>query len=246
MNNLTPRLRMFAGPNGSGKSTIKEVINKELLGIYINPDELEKEISKNGFLNLNYYQIESNEKEILDFFNNSTLLKKFNLLDKVKHLNFNDNKLNFSKVPINSYFASVCSDFMRQQLLEKRISFSFETVMSSYDKVELLKTARKLGYRVYIYFVATDDPLINISRVQNRVSLGGHDVPEDKIITRYARSLKYASDAISHSNRAYIFDNSESQYSWLCEITENKKLEFKEKDIPVWFYKYIYEPFNKK
>ena len=32
----TPRLRMFAGPNGSGKSTIKDVINKELLGIYQN------------------------------------------------------------------------------------------------------------------------------------------------------------------------------------------------------------------
>ena len=37
-----PRLRIFAGPNGSGKSTIKEVISKELLGIYINPDEIEK------------------------------------------------------------------------------------------------------------------------------------------------------------------------------------------------------------
>lgn len=39
-----PRLRMFAGPNGSGKSTIKDVINKELLGIYINPDDIEKNI----------------------------------------------------------------------------------------------------------------------------------------------------------------------------------------------------------
>ena len=35
-----PRLRMFAGPNGSGKSTIKEVIEPQLLGVYINPDEI--------------------------------------------------------------------------------------------------------------------------------------------------------------------------------------------------------------
>jgi len=41
---------MFAGPNGSGKSTIKEVISKELLGIYVNPDEIEKEILKYDFL----------------------------------------------------------------------------------------------------------------------------------------------------------------------------------------------------
>jgi predicted ABC-type ATPase len=39
---------MFAGPNGSGKSTIKNaveaVIGPESLGVYINPDEIEKEI----------------------------------------------------------------------------------------------------------------------------------------------------------------------------------------------------------
>jgi pantothenate kinase-related protein Tda10 len=37
-----PRLRMFAGPNGSGKSTFKSIIQPELLGVYINPDEIEK------------------------------------------------------------------------------------------------------------------------------------------------------------------------------------------------------------
>jgi predicted ABC-type ATPase len=42
----TPRLRMFAGPNGSGKTTIKSVLNRKLLGIYINPDEIEAEINK--------------------------------------------------------------------------------------------------------------------------------------------------------------------------------------------------------
>ena len=44
MNTEIPRLRMFAGPNGSGKSTFKTMIRRELLGIYINPDEIEKEI----------------------------------------------------------------------------------------------------------------------------------------------------------------------------------------------------------
>lgn len=47
MNIQIPRLRMFAGPNGSGKTTIKTVIRPELLGIYINPDEIEKNIKQN-------------------------------------------------------------------------------------------------------------------------------------------------------------------------------------------------------
>ncbi len=34
------RLRMFAGPNGSGKSTLKSVLRPELLGVYINPDDI--------------------------------------------------------------------------------------------------------------------------------------------------------------------------------------------------------------
>ncbi len=44
MNKDTPRLRMFAGPNGSGKSTLKAMLRPELIGIYINPDEIEKNI----------------------------------------------------------------------------------------------------------------------------------------------------------------------------------------------------------
>jgi len=40
----TPRVRMFAGPNGSGKSTLNTILNKELLGIYINADEIEKRL----------------------------------------------------------------------------------------------------------------------------------------------------------------------------------------------------------
>jgi predicted ABC-type ATPase len=52
-----PRLRMFAGPNGSGKSTIKSVIAPSLLGVYVNPDEIEKEIRQSDFLNLNAYSI---------------------------------------------------------------------------------------------------------------------------------------------------------------------------------------------
>ena len=48
----TPHLRMFAGPNGSGKSTIKTVVGSavgaDLLGVYINPDELEEEVRRSS------------------------------------------------------------------------------------------------------------------------------------------------------------------------------------------------------
>lgn len=59
-----PRLRMIAGPNGSGKSTIKSVLRPELLGIYINPDEIEKEMRNQGFISLDAYGISSDESAI--------------------------------------------------------------------------------------------------------------------------------------------------------------------------------------
>ena len=239
MNITTPRLRMFAGPNGSGKSTIKEVINKELLGIYINPDEIEKEIKKFDFLDFDYYDITTTKEEVLEFFHNSPLLKKAELLDEAEFLKFNDNKLSFFEVSVNSYFASVSADFIRKKLLQARKSFTFETVMSSYDKIDLLKLAQSLGYRTYLYFVATSDPVINISRVQNRVRFGGHDVPQEKIISRYYRSLENLKEAILFSNRAYIFDNSTHTRTFLAEITNGKEIIIKEKKVPLWFNKYL-------
>ena len=59
---------MFAGPNGSGKSTLNGVINKELLGVYINPDEIEKEIKKFDFLDMTAYHVKTNKEEVLTFF----------------------------------------------------------------------------------------------------------------------------------------------------------------------------------
>lgn len=239
MNLEIPRLRMFAGPNGSGKSTIKDVISKELLGVYINPDEIEKDIKKFDFIDFNHYNITTSKDEVLDFFHNSTLLKSVDLEDEAKFLKYNTNKLIFSDIQVNSYFASVCADFIRKKLLEARKSFTFETVMSSYDKVELLKLSKSLGYRNYLYYIATSDPLINISRVKNRVAFKGHDVPKDKIINRYYRSLGYLKDAVKLSHRAYIFDNSSNEKTWICEITDGSNVDMKVDTIPKWIKDYL-------
>jgi hypothetical protein len=46
-------------------------------------------------------------------------------------------------------------------------------------------------------------------------------------------------DAVRHTNRAYVFDNSgdskDGTQTWLAEITDGRKLELKTDRIPVWF-----------
>lgn len=230
---------MFAGPNGSGKSQLKSVLPLPLLGVYLNPDEIEKMLRQRHFLDFNDFGVTIEAPQVLPFFTGSPFLKEVHLTDAARDLQFDNGRLNFENVEVNSYFASVACDCLRQKLLEQKETFTLETVMSHESKVDLLAQAQAAGYRTYLYFVATDDPTINISRVRNRVKLGGHDVPEDKIESRYYKSLNLLVEAIRHTNRAYIFDNSgdssDRKHTWLAEITEGSKLELKTDKIPSWF-----------
>ena len=136
---------MFAGPNGSGKSTIKSTISADVPGLfetYLNPDEIERGIRDRNFLDFQEYGFVADENDVLYFFSNSSFLKQVHMAEKARDLEFDGNKLIFNKVKVNAYYASVASDFIRHKLLELGKSFTFETVMSSADKVEFLRKAQ--------------------------------------------------------------------------------------------------------
>ena len=237
----TPRLRMFAGPNGSGKSTMKAQMRPELLEFYLNPDDIEAAIAANEFFDFSAWQIAFCESELREFLANSALLQRAGLTASAAELRLDEGKLTFAPGQINSYFASVIADFVRRKMVAARRSFTFETVMSSPDKIEFLRAARGDGFRIYLYFVATQDPDINVARVANRVRAGGHDVPRDKILARYTRSLELLSSAIAVADRAYIFDNSSSHLEWLAEFENGRLRQQLTASSPLWFEKYALE-----
>jgi predicted ABC-type ATPase len=232
---VTPRIRMFAGPNGSGKSTLKNVLSDELIGIYINADEIESEIRESGQLKLNRFELSDDAADLRAAILSNRRLEDLEI-DEPKN-----NSLCFSLTDQHAYLASVISEEIRSLLFKKRLSFTFETVMSHVSKVELLEQAQSQGYRTYLYYVATEDPEINVSRVAYRVSQNGHTVPLDKIISRYERSLDYLLRAIRASSRAYIFDNSGApgEQTWFAEVTDGESLEYKSERIPAWFATYV-------
>jgi hypothetical protein len=84
----------------------------------------------------------------------------------------------------------------------------FETVFSHGSNLAFLRALKSLGYDVHLHFVCTDDPQINIDRVRNRVSLGQHSVPEEKIRERYWRTLELLSLGILDMDRTLLYDNS--------------------------------------
>lgn len=234
--NSTPRLRLFAGPNGSGKSTVKQKLGKSdaWYGIYLNPDDIEKSFKTTGKLIIP--QLPScNAEELQEFFAASSLLQHGKLPPPSGIPVCEEDAIVWSTTDFNAYHASVLSDYLRQKLLDASLSFTFESVMSHHDKVELLEHAQEIGYRTYLYYIATEDPTINVDRVSLRVSQGGHDVPEDKIRDRYHRSIKLLPRAIRASSRAFLFDTSGDAPWHFATCTNGSLLNLMDDTIPNWF-----------
>ena len=239
-----PRLRVFAGPNGSGKSTLKELLSPDWLGIYVNADDIERTIRTEGGLRLFDFGVVVSQQQLSDFMAQSTLLNSQGLAQAAQAIKVTGGYVSFSDLQVNSYFASVLADLIRRQLISVGQSFTFETVMSSPDKVEFLCEAQKQGYRTYLYYVATEDADINIARVNYRVKAGGHDVPVEKIVARYQRSLDLLYGAVSCSSRAFVFDNSGESHVWVAEVTDGIVLESKVESLPDWCKRSLWDEFS--
>lgn len=97
---------------------------------------------------------------------------------------------------------------LRAHALSERRDLMFETVMSHPGKLAEMQRARAAGYEVHLHFLATDDPAINLARVALRVAAGGHDVPRERVVQRYARTLALAPSAIALADQAYVYDSS--------------------------------------
>ncbi|WP_157270716.1 zeta toxin family protein [Azohydromonas aeria] len=231
-----PRLRVFAGPNGSGKSTIRELLREEWIGVYVNADEIEKLLKAERAIDLSDFGLSDGlQQRLHGFLQASALWRRAGLEDRIAELRLDGTKLTLGGVSVNSYVAAVLADFIRRELLAAGVSFTFETVMSSPDKVAFMREARAQGFRTYLYFVATADPDINIARVRQRVAEGGHDVPSDKIVQRYGRSIALLAQACDASNRAYVFDNSGEQHVLIAEVTEGETMTLHADAVPQWF-----------
>ena len=68
--------------------------------------------------------------------------------------------------------------------------FAFETTLASRFYASWLQKLKDKGYRVSVVFLWLRDVEIAIERVNERVRLGGHSIPEETIRRRFDRGLK--------------------------------------------------------
>ncbi|PQJ12448.1 toxin [Flavipsychrobacter stenotrophus] len=245
------RLRVFAGPNGSGKSTVIQFVRNSKVngkpidfGIYINADDIARQLRNNTFT-FSDYEITTDKKEFTETARSSGLIgKPFNEQMFAQAFYIRNNELKLKNFKTDERLAQIIADFLRKKLLKEQRKFSFETVFSHPSKLDIMRQAVEAGYKVYLYFVSTRSPKINKFRVLARKAKGGHDVPPDKIESRYYRSLDLLFDASQIAYQAFFWDNSingsEAKLFAHFKKNGNKKAwdTINKNDVPNWFREY--------
>jgi len=115
------------------------------------------------------------------------------------------------ELEVDAYEAARMVAALRHELVKQGESFVFETVFSDPvgDKLAFLKQTAQLGYAVVLCFIGIADVKTSQQRVAIRVSQGGHDVPADKLMARFPRTLANLKAATRELPCVLVFDNTD-------------------------------------
>ena len=141
------------------------------------------------------------------------------------------------ELDLDPYAAARVAEALRRQLVEQRDSFVFETVFSDPvgDKLSFLKAADEAGYNAVLCFIGISGPDVSEQRVAMRVSQGGHDVPSEKLLARFPRTLTNLTLAIRELPQVWVFDNDDLRSPFRkVAVFENGKPVSLAKSLPKW------------
>ena len=134
-----------------------------------------------------------------------------------------------------SYEAAKIAETMRLDLLNEGRSFCFETVFSHPSKIDFVAKAKTLGYEIVLVYIHLETASLNQARVSQRVSEGGHHVPDEKVISRIPRVIQNIKQALPLFNVSYVLDNSrlDNPFQQVAVIKQGW-IEFAKEPFPTW------------
>lgn len=141
------------------------------------------------------------------------------------------------ELELDAYTAAGMAAAIRSQLINRRESFIFETVFSdpAGEKIQTLRAAQESGYQVVVCFVGISNSDVSEDRVSMRVSQGGHDVPSEKLASRFPRVLTNLKAAIREIKHVLVFDNDDLSRPYrLVAVYENGERTQATDDLPAW------------
>jgi predicted ABC-type ATPase len=121
------------------------------------------------------------------------------------------------------------------EFIATRQSFLVETTLSGRNHFKTVELAKSAGFETALHFVFVSDVELAKKRVQLRVSLGGHDVPEVDQERRYGKSLAHAAEMITVVHEAFDYRNDfrTKNHELIAEYKEGKR-NFAVDQLPAW------------
>lgn len=128
------------------------------------------------------------------------------------------------------------ADSRRETLLHAKVGFVSETVFSHESKLALITQAQAMGFDVVLYIVSLDDPQRLLARVSQRVREGGHNVPAQRILERYPRTMANLKKAVRLADLAFVYDAAEVERGahLLVAMCEKSKTTLLTGKLPAW------------
>src|SRR6266436_4367238 len=77
-----------------------------------------------------------------------------------------------------------------RELIAQKVSFTWETTMSGKTAVTWLREARESGYILKTYFLWVRHADTTINRIHQRVTEGGHNIPEETSRRRFFKTIQ--------------------------------------------------------
>lgn len=178
----------------------------------------------------------------------STVMKNYIIYNEIENLLYYNPEYYVNCFRLDTDFMSQYNEtkkYLWANML-KRIStgesFIVESVFTKDTKINLLKSAKKHGYKLSGIYCGTKCYDLNIERVNKRIQEGSHTIPKEKIIDRYYKSLKNLKTVFEISDTFMVFDNSDDK-SLLKIYKEGKHIYFAEV-LPVWINDYLLKNIN--
>ncbi len=131
-----------------------------------------------------------------------------------------------SAYPFRQPISRAACEIEVDRMIESGTSFAVERVLSSEKYKARVERAKACGFKLGLIFVTLATPQDCIDRIRLCVAQGGHDVPPEKVVTRWDRSLaKHLPWFALRADRAMIFDNTGARQSRATRVARFETLE---------------------
>ena len=118
------------------------------------------------------------------------------------------------------------------EALKRGLSFTQETTLSGIKTEKTIQRAKENGYKIRLYYVGLDTAEESLQRIANRVSKGGHNIPQADVLRRFQNRFFDLIRVLPYCDEAVFFDNDNG----FVEVAEYKNGELitKRDKKPAW------------